>query len=99
MALPVQRRVVRTTAFLVALARNDRLDCTSPQVALELARAIGFIRIRTSEQMAWVMFEQYGADTGEPDMDMPDLSYETRILEKHSGLWKILYVGWLLAGE
>jgi len=57
------------------------------------------VNVRTSEQMAWVMFEQHGVDTGEPDMDMPGLSYETRILEKHNGLWKIVYVGWLLAGE
>jgi hypothetical protein len=57
------------------------------------------VNIRTSSQMAWVTFEQYGADTGEPDMDMPGLSYETRILEKHDGQWKLVYVGWLLAGE
>jgi len=57
------------------------------------------VQVRTSDNMAWVTFEQYGADTGEPDMDMPGLSYETRILEKHDGQWKIVYVGWLLAGE
>ncbi|MCA0454965.1 MAG: nuclear transport factor 2 family protein [Chloroflexi bacterium] len=57
------------------------------------------INIRTSDQMAWVTFDQYGADTGEPDMDMPGLSHETRILEKHDGQWKFVYVGWLLAGE
>jgi hypothetical protein len=57
------------------------------------------ISIRTSAQMAWVMFEQYGSDTGEPDMDMPGLSYETRILEKHDGHWKLVYAGWLLSGE
>ena len=32
-------------------------------------------------------------------MDMPGLSHETRILEKHDGQRKIVYVGWLLAGE
>ncbi|MDX1992389.1 MAG: nuclear transport factor 2 family protein [bacterium] len=57
------------------------------------------VNIRTSDQMAWVTFEQYGADTGEPDMDMPGLSHETRILEKHGGQWKLVYVGWLLVGE
>jgi hypothetical protein len=56
------------------------------------------VHIRTSEHMAWVTFDQYGADTGEPDMDMPGLSHETRILEKHDGQWKLVYVGWLLAG-
>ncbi len=57
------------------------------------------VHIRTSEHMAWVTFEQYGADTNEPDMDMPGLSHETRILEKHDGHWKLVYGGWLLAGE
>jgi hypothetical protein len=57
------------------------------------------VNIRTSGEMAWVTFEQYGADTGEPDMDMPGLSHETRILEKHDGQWKLVYAGWLLAGE
>lgn len=57
------------------------------------------VHIRTSQSMAWVTFDQYGVDTGEPDMDMPGLSHETRILEKHDGQWKIVYVGWLLVGE
>jgi hypothetical protein len=57
------------------------------------------INIRVTDQMAWVTFDQYGADTGEPDMDMPGLSHETRILEKHDGQWKLVYVGWLLAGS
>jgi hypothetical protein len=56
------------------------------------------INIRITDQMAWVTFEQYGADTGEPDMDMPGLSHETRVLEKHDGGWKLVYVGWLLVG-
>ncbi len=55
--------------------------------------------IRISGNMAWVTFEQYGTDTGEKAMDMPGLSYETRILEKHSGQWRIAYVGWLLDGR
>jgi hypothetical protein len=56
------------------------------------------VNVRVSDGMAWVTFEQYGADTGEPDMDMPGLSHETRILERHEGAWKIVYVGWLLEG-
>ena|SRR5687767_2279476 len=55
--------------------------------------------IRISGDMAWVTFEQYGTDTGEKVMDMPGLSYETRILEKHNGQWKIAYIGWLLDGK
>ena len=57
------------------------------------------INIRVSENMAWVTFDQYGADTGEPDMDMPGLSHETRVLEKHDGQWKLVYVNWLLQGS
>ncbi len=55
--------------------------------------------IRISENMAWATFYQYGTDTGEPVMDMPGLSHETRIFEKVNGQWKIVYVGWLLQGE
>ncbi len=57
------------------------------------------LNIRISGDMAWVTFEQYGTDTGEQAMDMPGLSYETRILEKHNGQWKIAYVGWMLDGR
>jgi hypothetical protein len=57
------------------------------------------MNIRISGDMAWVTFEQYGTDTGEKAMDMPGLSYETRILEKHDGQWKIAYIGWLLDGK
>ncbi len=55
------------------------------------------VNIRLSDHMAWVTFDQYSADTGEPDMDMPGVSYETRILEHHDGAWKIVYAGWLLS--
>jgi hypothetical protein len=56
------------------------------------------VNMRVSDRMTRVTFDQYGADTGEPDMDMPGSSCETRILEKHDGDWKIVYVGWLLEG-
>jgi hypothetical protein len=56
------------------------------------------VNIRVTADMAWVTFAQYGSDTGEPDMDMPGLSHETRILERHDGAWKIVYVCWLLEG-
>lgn len=57
------------------------------------------INMRIYHDAAWVTFDQYGSDTGEPDMDMPGLSRETRFLEKHNGQWKIVYVGWLLEEE
>jgi hypothetical protein len=56
------------------------------------------VNLRIAHDVAWVTFDQYGADTGEPDMDMPGVSRETRILEKHEGVWKIVYVNWLLEG-
>ncbi|MBD0254412.1 MAG: nuclear transport factor 2 family protein [Cytophagales bacterium] len=57
------------------------------------------INIRILGEAAWVTFDQYGKDNGEPLMDMPGLSRETRFLEKHGGQWKIVYVGWLLEGK
>ena len=49
--------------------------------------------------VAWVTFEQHAVSTGEPQFDMPGLSYETRILERHNGKWKVAYLGYLLAGR
>jgi hypothetical protein len=57
------------------------------------------INIRIAQEVAWLTFDQYGMDTGEATMDMPGLSRETRILEKHGGAWKIVYVNWLLEGQ
>ena len=56
------------------------------------------INLRIDGSMAWVTFDQYGEDTGDKRMDMPGLSYETRVLEKQNGEWKIVYVNWLLEG-
>ena len=57
------------------------------------------INLRVDGNFAWVTFDQYGEDTGDKRMDMPGLSYETRVLEKHNGEWKIVYVNWLLEGQ
>lgn len=57
------------------------------------------MNIRIFRDVAWLTFDQYGADTGDETMDMPGLSRETRILEKQDGQWKIAYVGWLLEGN
>lgn len=54
------------------------------------------INLRVYPEVAWMTFDQYGADTGDTLMDMAGLSRETRIFEKHNGEWKIAYVGWLL---
>ncbi len=47
--------------------------------------------IRVGTDMAWVTYDQYAPDTGEPDMDMPGLSRETLFLEKHDGAWRFAY--------
>jgi DNA-binding CsgD family transcriptional regulator len=47
--------------------------------------------VRVMGDMAWASFDQYAPDTGEPDVDMPGLSREVRVLEKHDGQWRIAY--------
>jgi SnoaL-like domain len=54
--------------------------------------------IRVGSDMAWATFDQYAPATGEPDMDMPGLSHETRIFERRKGRWVIVHVGYLLVG-
>ena len=79
-------------------ARTEKLMKENPEKNYQQVTRENF-NIRISENMAWVTFEQFGTDTGEKAMDMPGLSYETRILEKHNGQWKIAYIGWLLDGK
>ena len=57
------------------------------------------INIRIRGDSAWVTFDQYGTDTGQPTFDMPGCSRETRILEKDDETWKLVYVSWLLEGN
>jgi hypothetical protein len=78
--------------------RTEKLMKDNPEKNHQQVTRENF-NIRISENMAWVTFEQFGTDTGEKAMDMPGLSYETRILEKHDGQWKIAYIGWLLDGR
>jgi SnoaL-like domain len=56
------------------------------------------LNFRIYGDVAWVTFEQHAVATGDSRFDMPGLSHETRILEKHDGKWKIAYLGYLLAG-
>jgi hypothetical protein len=77
--------------------RMEKLITDNPEKNRQHVRRES-MNIRVSGNMAWVTFEQYGTDTGETAMDMPGLSYETRILEKQGGHWKIVYAGWLLDG-
>ncbi len=84
-----------------ALSGNiKRLMAENPEpnpTAAQVRRAN--INLRVSAGMAWVTFDQYGLDTGEPDMDMPGLSHETRVLELHDGAWKLVYASWLLRDQ
>ena len=56
------------------------------------------LNFRIQGDIAWVTFEQHGVATGDSQFDMPGLSYETRIFEKHDGKWRVAYLGYLLAG-
>jgi DNA-binding CsgD family transcriptional regulator len=53
------------------------------------------IVIRISGDLAFATFDQYALDTGEPDFDMPGLSREARVLERHAGQWKIIYESYI----
>jgi SnoaL-like domain len=57
------------------------------------------INVRSYKDVAWVTFDQHGVDTGEARFDMPGLSHETRILERHDGKWRLAYVGYVLADK
>lgn len=81
------------TSIRKLMADNPEPNPTSTQVRREN------INLRVFKDVAWLTFDQFGEDTGDKRMDMPGLSRETRILEKHNGKWKIAYVGWLLVGK
>jgi DNA-binding CsgD family transcriptional regulator len=57
--------------------------------ALEVRREN--INIRVGVDMAWVTYDQYAPDTGDAETDMPGLSRETRIVEKHDGAWRFAF--------
>jgi hypothetical protein len=75
-----------------SMEENPRPNLTPAKLARER------LNYRIYGNVAWVTFEQHGVSTGETRFDMPGLSYETRILEKHDGRWKVAYLGYLLAG-
>jgi len=75
-----------------AMAENPKPNLTPAKLVRER------LNVRIYADVAWVTFEQHGISTGEPRFDMPGLSYETRILEKHNGQWRVAYLGYLLAG-
>jgi DNA-binding CsgD family transcriptional regulator len=46
------------------------------------------VNIRVGKDMAWVTFEQVAPLTGDP-FDVPGRQLEGRVMEKHSGAWRI----------
>ena len=62
----------------------------NPEAALGMRREN--LNIRIGADMAWVSFDQYGPDTGDM-FDAIGLSHQIRVLEKHSGEWKIAFAG------
>ena len=80
-----------------ALIRTMMDQIPEPNPSAGLVRREN-INARVFAAAAWMTFDQYGQDTGEPVFDMPGRSRETRILERHDGRWKIVYAGWLLEG-
>jgi hypothetical protein len=81
-------------------ARMKKSMAENPKPNLTPARLVRErLNFRIYADVAWVTFEQHGVSTGEPRFDMPGLSHETRILEKHNGQWKVAYLGYLLAGS
>lgn len=81
-----------------ALIRRMMDDIPEPNPTAALVRREN-INARISGDVAWLTFDQYGLDTGDSTFDMPGLSRETRILERHDGQWKIVYAGWMLVGD
>jgi DNA-binding CsgD family transcriptional regulator len=53
------------------------------------------VNMRIGTDMAWVTYDQHAPDTGDPIFDMPGFSRETKILEKHNGEWKLVYICYL----
>ena len=78
-----------------AAMRKSMIDNPKPNpTPAKLVRS--HFNVRIYGDVAWVTFQQRGVDTGEPRFDMPGLSYETRMFEKHDGKWKIVYLGYVL---
>lgn len=53
------------------------------------------VTVRAGADIAWVTYDEHAPDTGEPAMDMPGVTHEIKILEKHDGEWLLAYNGYL----
>jgi hypothetical protein len=92
--------VVSVEGWEAIAARMQKNMAADPKPNLTPAKLVReHLEFRIYGDVAWLTFEQHGVATGEPRFDMPGLSYETRILEKHDGKWRVAYLGYLLAGS
>ncbi|MEO6013241.1 MAG: LuxR C-terminal-related transcriptional regulator [Devosia sp.] len=71
--------------------RMRQLMQESPQPSGNVVRREN-LDIHVDRDTAWLTFEQYGDDTGNRQMDMPGLCHEMRVLERHDGEWKIVFL-------
>ncbi len=76
-------------------AKKSRFDPSKPKNIWNSAkyeRSDINIRISASGDMAWVTYQQAARN---PDTkELVGASYETRVMEKHDGQWKIAYLGY-----
>jgi DNA-binding CsgD family transcriptional regulator len=47
------------------------------------------LNLRVGKDMAWATFDQHASGASGPEIDLPEMNYEMRILEKHADGWKI----------
>ena len=91
-AISVQGWNAIGTAMKKAMADNPAPNPTPAKLVRD------HVNLRTYGDVAWLTFDQHAAPTGDTRFDMPGVSHETRILERHDGKWKLVYVGYVLAG-
>ena len=79
------------------------IDAVFDRLGLGLSRSFG--ELETNGSTGWTAVRLPRTQVAETNdaylftLEMPGLSRETRILEKHAGEWKIVYVCWLLEGQ
>lgn len=50
------------------------------------------MNVRVGKDMAWATFDQYASGASGPEIDVPELNHELRILEKQADGWKIVCI-------
>lgn len=82
-------------ATLSALTKAMMEEYPEPNGTAQIVQRTNVV-VRVMGDMAWATFDQIGPDTGEADVDMPGVSREARVLEKHDGEWRIVYLTFVL---